>query len=98
MAASAPAPEEQTPGGLGPGTADSMQHKEQQAKELELTDLEARRRGLWGNRRRKAGFVTGRKEEQSEGRIWRWWQEGGTYLDDIESREHAPMGLAALGN
>ena len=23
---------------------------------------------------------------------------GETYLDDIESREHAPMGLAALGN
>ena len=42
--------------------------------------------------------LTGRKEEQSEGRIWRWWQEGGTYLDDIESREHAPMGLAVLRN
>ena len=62
MAAFAPAPEEQTPGGLGPGTADSMQHKEQQAKELELTDLHAGHKGLgWGNGSTKVGFITGAK-------------------------------------
>ena len=46
----------------------------------------------------KLGFVTGARGRRKWGKGMRMVQGGGTYLDAIESCEHAQMGLAYLGN